>query len=159
MLAIGIGMAAAAAAFAQVPVGEPLAPLDESAAQDRCLPEGHSMDTPVDSIPPAQRRRVLACLTAEAARQLNARTPIQVQEGVTMTRVTAEGLTMTYEHRLDVDASVFDANGRAAIEAAVRGNVCGSAQMVQAMGNGAAFAYAFADRAGIPVHRFLIDRC
>ncbi|HEX8643763.1 MAG TPA: hypothetical protein VF702_07595 [Allosphingosinicella sp.] len=157
-IGIGFGIGLAAVMASAQPAAQP-PPLDEGAAQERCLAEGQNMDIAIASIPPAQRRRILSCLTGEAARQLNARTPFQVQDGVTMTRVSAEGQTMTYEHRIDVDAAAVGANGRAAIEAAVRANVCGARDMVQAIGNGAAFAYVFADRAGQPIHRFLIDRC
>jgi hypothetical protein len=156
--AIGISVGIAAAVASAQPAAQPV-PLDEGPAQDRCLAEGQSMDVAIESIPRAQRRPILVCLTAEAARQLNARTPFQVQDGVTMTRVTAEGQTMTYEHRIEVDGSAIDAGGRAAIEAAVRGNVCGSQEMIRAMSNGAAFVYAFSDRGGRPIHRFQIDRC
>jgi len=124
----------------------------------RCVPAGMESRA-MSELSAAQRQTMMSCAQGEAARQLNAQTPIQVDELSAVRSVTAEGAQLTYHMQVQVNlADVTDAQ-RAGVVQSTRGNVCGLEQMRRTMAMGGSYRYIWTDRTGAEIARTVIAGC
>ena len=124
----------------------------------RCVPAGMESRA-MSELSAAQRETMMSCAQGEAARQLNAQTPILVDEISAVDAVTAEGTQLTYHMQVLVNlADVTDAQ-RAGVVQATRGNVCGLEQMRRTMAMGGSYRYIWTDRTGAEIARTVIAGC
>jgi hypothetical protein len=132
--------------------------VDSQALVQACL-DPADVNRPLSTFSDEEKRAMVVCANREAARQANAQLPMRVDDVTTVTSITADGLTVVYNVRLDLDAANLPAGARARLEANARANACARQDMRQTMGMGGAYAYVWSDRAGRPILRFRIDGC
>ena len=111
------------------------------------------------SLPDARRLALLACLNRYAAEQINAQTPMRVDEMTTLVSVATVGTTVIYNQRVDADARDITPAMKASIEQAVRARACASEDMRNTISYGGVYAYNWVDRSGAFIHSFHIERC
>jgi hypothetical protein len=148
----GIGVAAAQNA------PNPPVNIDTSQAVNGCLTPAEQR-RPLAQITMAQRRRVVACVNAAAARQANAQLPVQIDEVTRLDRITTAGTLLTYHYTLAREASELPGNVRALLESSTRAHVCGQQNMVQTMHMGGVYRYRWVDRNGRLIHQVRIAGC
>jgi hypothetical protein len=149
-VALGVAVALAAAMAAPVWAQD----VDNEAVVAVCVPGG---DRPIESAEDA--RRIVACANREAARQMNAQTPIRVDELTTLTGVEASGTHLVYVSRIDLDAATLDSGAPARMEQSTRAYVCQQEDMRNTMSLGGSYGYRWTDRSGQKIHEIRIDRC
>jgi hypothetical protein len=149
----GGGQAATQAASAS-----PRASVDNQQVLDACVSPADQHRAPQD-FSPAQHLQIIACLTAAAARQLNAGLPRQVDEVTRLDQVTAAGTELTYHYSISRAAADLPADVGARLESATRAYVCAQPSMVSTMRMGGAYVYRWADSAGQLIHQMRIAGC
>lgn len=131
---------------------------DSAAVVRACIPAGQE-NRQLSDLSPAERTAMMSCAQREAARQLNAQTPIRVDELSSVTAVSAEGTQLTYHMQVQVDAAAVTAAQRDGVAQATRNNVCGLEQMRRTMTNGGSYRYVWTDQAGTEITRTVIAGC
>lgn len=124
----------------------------------RCVPAGLE-SRQMSELSAAQREAMMSCAQGEAARQLNAQTPIRVDELTAVTAISAEGTQLTYHMQVQVNAADVTDAQRTAVAQSTRANVCGLEQMRRTMSNGGSYRYIWTDRAGAEIARTVIASC
>ena len=152
-LACLAGGGAAAAQPANPPVN-----IDTAQAVNACMSPAEQR-RPLNQTTPAQRRRVIACVNAAAARQANAQLPAQVDEMTRLDRITAVGMVLTYHATITRAKAELPANAGQMLESSTRANVCAQPNMVQTMQMGGIYGYRWVDRNGVLIHQIRITGC
>ena len=132
--------------------------VDANQAVQTCLTPAERSGA-VTNLNPARMRRVIACVNAASARQINAQLPVQIDDVTRLDRVTTQGTELTYHYSVARRARDLPARFRPAIEQSTRGHVCGEPQMVQTMRRGGVYAYRWVDANGVPIHQIRITGC
>jgi hypothetical protein len=145
-------------AASQAAPASPRASVNDQQVLGACLSPADRQRSPND-FSPAQRLRIVACLTAGAARQLNAGLPRQVDALTRLDRVTAAGTELTYHYSIGRAAAELPADVGARLESATRAYVCAQHSMVSTMQMGGVYVYRWADSAGQPIHQMRITGC
>jgi len=120
-----------------------------------CVPPGAD-DAPATR---AQLRAVVACANAHAARQLNAQTPIRVDEITSLQSIVAMDTLLIYNNQVNVDARDIPAEAKFRLEQNTRDYVCRSPEMRQTIVNGGSYGYVWIDRSGALIHQARIEAC
>ena len=131
---------------------------DSGAAIAACVAPGDE-ERSLSSFSEAQRLALIACANRLAAEQINAQTPMRVDDVTTLESVTVSGTTVIYHQRVDIDGRNVTPAMKTSIDQAVRTRVCGSENMRNTIVNGGAYAYNWVDRSGAFLHRLEIRAC
>ena len=132
--------------------------IDSAQALNACMsPE--EQRRPEAQFSAAQKRRIVACINADAARQANAQLPAQVDEITRLVRMTSSGPTLTYHYTIARRLAEMPANVRDLIETATRAYVCGQQNMVHTMQMGGVYAYRWLDPDGRLIDQIQITGC
>ena len=132
--------------------------VDTEATAAACVPPGE-LARPMAELTESQRRALIACANATAARQLNSQMPMRVDDITILESVEAVGTTVVYNQRANVDARNVTPAIKASIDQSVRANVCGSEDMRSTISYGGAYTYVWIDRSGNFIHRLHITGC
>jgi hypothetical protein len=125
----------------------------------QCVPQG-DLYTPLRTLPAAQRDAAVACIQAVVARQLNRQVPIALDGMTTLTGAASAGPELEYRYRVAVVANgPLPAKTIAEMERATRATVCGDANMLSMISDGASYRYRWADQRDRPLHDFVVRRC
>lgn len=154
--AFGTGVAIALTSLGLAASSAAAQTVDEDQAVNACIAEEEREQPIADD---AQLREIVACVNRESARQLNAQTPLRIDEGTILDSVEAVGLQLTYRVTIDVDGAEVTDGDRAAIIEATRASVCESDDIRQTMSHGGSYAYVWRDRAGRTVGETVIADC
>lgn len=149
-------LAGAGAAGAQTP-DSPVR-VDTNQAVAACLTPAQQRQA-LGQIGPAQRRRIVACIFENTARQINAQLPVAVDEVTRLDRITTSGPLLTYHYSVSTPRAELPPNIGELLEQGTRTYVCAQANMVQTLQMGGAYGYRWADRDGAPIHQVQISRC
>ena len=154
-LALALGSGAAAQ-----PAGttNPGLRVDAEQMINRCIRPA-DRQRPFRSFTAAQRQRIVACLQAEAGRQLNLQLPASIDNVTRLVRVTTRGTELTYHYSLAVRRADLPAGVAGQLEASTRANVCAQPPMRQTMEYGGSYGYRWLDSAGLIVHQIHIAGC
>ena len=144
--------ALAAAQRAQAPQ------IDTSGVAAACVRPGQEQ-RPIMDMPASERLALVACANRYAAQQINAQTPMRVDEITTLERVETSGATVIYHQRVAVDGANVTTAMKQNLDQSVRGHVCGSEQMRNTISYGGAYRYMWTDRSGTFLHRLDITSC
>ena len=114
---------------------------------------------PLRTIGPDRRRALVVCANRHIARQLNAQTPLRVDDVTTLQSVVAMDAVLLYNQSVEVDVQDVTSGDRTRMEATIRSNVCSLSEMRLTISFGGTYAYIWSDRSGRLIHRVRIDRC
>jgi hypothetical protein len=106
-----------------------------------------------------QRRRIVSCLHAEAARQLNAQLPVQVDALTRLDRISADGPLLTHHYSVSRRVAQLPAGLGPRLASNARMTVCGRTDMRLTLELGGAYAYRWTDSAGAVIQEVRIDAC
>lgn len=112
-----------------------------------------------DDTPPALRHQLLVCLTAAAARLLNAQLPRQLDAFVRLDQVTASGTDLGHHFTLGRLAADLPSDIAGTLERDTRAQVCAQPNMVRTMQRGGSYSYRWSDSAGQLIHQVRITGC
>ena len=132
--------------------------VDTSGVGAACVAPGDE-SRPLSAMSTAERHALIECANRYAAQQINAQTPMRVDDITTLESVTTSGTTVIYNQRANVDVRDITAPIRAQMDQTVRRNVCASEQMRNTISYGGGYRYIWVDRAGAFIHRVDITRC
>ena len=132
--------------------------IDTSGVSAACVAAGEE-NRPLASLSAAARLALIECANRYAAQQINARTPMRVDDITTLESVTTSGPTVIYNQRVNLEARAVTDAMKAQLSQTVTANVCGSEQMRNTISYGGAYRYIWIDRAGTFVHRLDVTRC
>ncbi|HYD13682.1 MAG TPA: hypothetical protein VEC11_12615 [Allosphingosinicella sp.] len=156
ILLAGLTAGLAGAARGQQP--PPPVNVDTNQAVNACLTPAQQRQ-PLAQIGPAQRRRLVACIFENTARQINAQLPVQVDELTRLDRITVAGPSLTYHYSTTGLRAELPPNVAALLEQHTRAFVCGQANMAQTLQLGGTYGYRWSDRTGVLIHQVQITRC
>ena len=158
-LVIGLGLAFIAAGFGPQAAAQPAGiSVDGEAMTRACLTPAQSQREMAD-FSAAERMTIMTCLQREAARQLNAQLPNQVDEITLLHLVTSEGARLTYHARVAIDAAPINAAQRAALVQGTRTYVCSKADMRNTIALGGSYGYVWSDPDKVEIARTVIEGC
>jgi len=132
--------------------------IDTERLSQTCLRPGDA-NRPIAAFSDAERIELIACANREVVRVMTPRLPIQVDALTSLTSVVANGPMLTYNSRVDIDASQLAPAQIQQLHQATRTNVCGQAPMRQTISMGGAYAYVWTDRNGRSLPPLRIDSC
>lgn len=132
--------------------------VDTERLSQTCIRPGDA-NRPISAFSDAERRELIACANREVVRIITPRLPIQVDALTSLTSVVASGPMLTYNSRVDIDASQLSPAQVQQLHQATRANVCGQAPMRQTISIGGAYAYVWTDRNGRSLPPLQISSC
>lgn len=132
--------------------------VDSDQAVGVCLTPAQARQSP-ESFTLAQRRRIVACIDAEAARQLNAQLPRQIDDVTRLDRITTSGPLLTYHYSVSRRVAELPANIIPAMEQSTRAHVCAQQTMVRTLALGGSYGYRWVDPDGREIHQLTITSC
>ena len=156
--AAAMSLFGSSAAAAQADAAVPALRVDTNQVASACLsPAEHRR--PASGFTIAQRRRIVACMTAAAVRQLNAQLPRQIDEITILDRASAAGTELTYHYTIRRQSAELPADVAERLESGTRAYVCAQQPMVTTMRLGGLYTYRWVDSDGYEIHRVTITRC
>ena len=138
--------------------GQQAPQVDTSGVGAACVRPGEEQ-RPMASMSRTERLALVACANRYAAEQINAQTPMRVDEYTTLESVQVEGATVIYNQRVTVDRRNVTATVKQQLDQTVRANVCASEQMRNTISYGGAYRYVWTDSSGNFLHRLDITGC
>jgi hypothetical protein len=132
--------------------------IDEQGVANACLP-AEDQRRPIESFPVEQRRTIVSCLIGAAARSVSGQLPMRVNADLTLERVTAEGLTLTYFVTVAKRAAELPPNIGQQLETGARQSLCMRPETRQLIDLGGSYAYRWTDRNGVLIHEMQINTC
>ena len=132
--------------------------VDSNQAVNACLTPAEQSQ-PLAEFSAAQRRRLVTCIFANSARQINPQLPVQIDALMRLERITTSGPSLIYHYRVARRRSELPPNAAELLEQGTRSNVCAQQNMVQTMGLGGIYGYRWVDSAGVQIHQIQISRC
>jgi hypothetical protein len=132
--------------------------IDSARAVNACMTRAEQQ-RPEAQFTAAQKRRIVACINADAARQANAQLPVQIDPITRLDRMTSVGPTLTYHYTIARRLAELPPNFRELIENGTRAYVCRQQNMVQTMQMGGIYAYRWVDPDGRRLHQIRITGC
>jgi hypothetical protein len=131
---------------------------DTGQAVSACLSPAEQR-RPVAQIGRAQRLRIIACINASVARQINRQLPVQVDDITRLERLSTSGAVLAYHYRVARRRSELRDGINAALEESTRANVCQEQSMVRTMSMGGSYSYHWVDSDGQPIHQMTVTHC
>ena len=107
----------------------------------------------------AVQEQKLSCFTREAVKRFNRTLPSKVDKTTVLQSVSAEGVTMTYHYRVDVDRADIKPAALEAFKGTVRGKVCAAQDMHTIIRVGGKYRYLWLDKNGKLIGSMIVDRC
>ena len=132
--------------------------VDTNQAVNACVPVAER-ERPLAELSLEQRQRIVACVFANTARQINSQLPVRVDEITRLDRITVSGPELTYHYSVSRRLADLPPNVRELAERSTRTNACAQANMRQTLQMGGAYSYRWVDAEGRDIHRFRIDAC
>jgi hypothetical protein len=132
--------------------------VDSQQAVSACVTAA-DRNRPLTDLNLAQRRRIVACVFVNTARQINSQLPTQVDDITRLDRISVSGAVLTYHYTVARQLAELPANVRELAEQSTRAKACAEANMRQTLQMGGAYAYRWVDSEGRQIHRFRIDAC
>lgn len=133
-------------------------PMDAQGVVDRCISQA-DQQRPIAQFDANQRRQIVSCLNAEAARQLNPQLPVQVDALTRLDRISSDGPLLTYHYSVSRRVAQLPAGIGPQLASNTRTTVCGRPDMRQTLELGGAYAYRWTDSAGAVIQEVRIDAC
>ena len=152
-----LSFAGNAAATQETPPSLPVN-VDTEQAVNACVASA-DRNRPLAELSLAQRRRIVACVFANTARQINSQLPTQVDEITRLDRITVSGPVLTYHYTISRRLAELPANVRELAEQSTRSKACSEANMRQTLQMGGAYGYRWVDADGREIHIFRIEAC
>lgn len=120
---------------------------------------GEVMPEDFVKLPKAVQEQKLSCFTREAVKRFNRTLPSKVDKTTVLQSVSAEGVTMTYHYRVDVDRADIKPAALEAFKGTVRGKVCAAQDMHTIIRVGGKYRYLWLDKNGKLIGSMIVDRC
>jgi hypothetical protein len=152
------GLSGGGAAATQATSASPPVSVDGRQLIDSCLSPAEAQRLWEDTSP-ARRHQILVCLTAAAARQLNAQLPRQLDALTRGDQVTASGTELGYQFTIGRLAADLPGDVAGMLERGTRAQVCAEPSMVRTMQRGGSYSYRWTDSAGQLIHQMRITGC
>lgn len=127
-------------------------------AATECLSPS-DMQRPAEQFSVEQRRQIVGCINAAAARQVNAQLPRQIDEITRLDRLTTEGPLLTYHYTVLRAASSLPPTAGQQLEELTRRMACAQPQMRQTLQLGGSYGYRWVDNQGALIYELRIDAC
>jgi hypothetical protein len=132
--------------------------IDTDRLAQTCMRPGDA-SRPIAAFSEAERLELIACANREVVRVMTPRLPLRVDPLTSVTSVVASGPLLTYNARVDIDASQLVPAQIQQLHQTTRTTVCGQSAMRQTISLGGAYAYAWTDRNGRSLPPLRIDSC
>jgi hypothetical protein len=133
-------------------------PMDAQGVVNTCISQADQA-RPIAQFDANQRRQIVSCLNAEAARQLNPQLPVQVDALTRLDRISTDGPLLTYHYSVSRSVAQLPAGIGAQLASNTRTTVCGRPDMRQTLELGGSYAYRWTDSAGAVIQEVRIDAC
>lgn len=133
-------------------------PMDAQGVVNTCISQA-DQQRPIAEFDANQRRQIVSCLNAEAARQLNPQLPVQVDALTRLDRISTDGPLLTYHYSVSRRVSQLPAGLGPQLASNTRMTVCGRADMRQTLQLGGSYAYRWVDSDGAVIQEVRIDSC
>lgn len=132
--------------------------VDAERLTQTCLRPGDA-NRPIAAFSEAERLELIACANREVVRVMTPRLPLRVDALTSLTSVVASGPMLTYNARVDIDASQLSPAQIEQLHQGTRTNACGQAPMRQTIAMGGVYTYVWVDRNGRGLPPLRIDSC
>ena len=133
-------------------------PVDAQGVVNTCISQADQA-RPIAEFDANQRRQIVSCLNAEAARQLNPQLPVQVDPLTRLDRISTEGPLLTYHYTVSRRVAQLPAGVGPQLASSTRMTVCARPDMRQTLELGGAYAYRWVDPDGAVIQEVRIDSC
>ena len=132
--------------------------IDAERLTQTCLRPGDA-SRPISAFSDAERIELIACANREVVRVMTPRMPLRVDALTSLTSVVASGPMLTYNARVEIDASQLSQAQIEQLHQGTRTNACGQAQMRQTISMGGVYTYVWVDRNGRSLPPLTISSC
>lgn len=129
----------------------------ERLGQD-CIRPGDA-SRPISDFTQAQRLEMIACANRQVVRVMTPRLPLRVDALTSLTSVVATGPMLTYNARVDIDASQLSPAQIEQLHQGTRTNACSQVPMRQTISMGGVYSYVWVDRNGRSLPPLTISSC
>ena len=133
-------------------------PVDAQSVVNSCISQADQA-RPIAQFDASQRRQIVSCLNAEAARQLNPQLPVQVDALTRLDRISTDGPLLTYHYTVSRTVSQLPAGIGPQLASNTRMTVCARPDMRQTLQLGGSYAYRWTDSNGAVIQEVRIDSC